>query len=183
MKNLEHKKFNNLPRGSVLKCTNAGVVHIVSGDSARSADVRVGDKFIIDGFQSSPYFYYGRLEIKGTWKRDPGLSGADVRSLSKRPIDHDNIVYAISKSNVNTNHVDDFFATFKTVQNESLKESKNSNTPANMDDLAYEFITTVLKLGTRDNLFDKFLEKKKESRHRLYDLMEAVNTRIKTHWL
>ena len=52
-----------------------------------------------------------------------------------------------------------------------------------MDDLAYEFITDVLKLGTAENLFDKFLKKKKVNQDHLTDLVKAVVKRIENKWL
>ena len=52
-----------------------------------------------------------------------------------------------------------------------------------MDDLSYEFITDILKLGTMDNLFIKFLEKKKINQNYLTDLMKAVIKRIENKWI
>ena len=61
--------------------------------------------------------------------------------------------------------------------NEKKKESYT------MDDLSYEFITDVLKLGRIDNLFEKFLQKKKISSDHLQDLVKAVVKRIENKWL
>ena len=60
---------------------------------------------------------------------------------------------------------------------------ENKNDTSNMDDLAFEFITDVLKLGTADNLFDKFLVKKKLDKSYLNDLVTAVTKRIQKKWL
>lgn len=64
---------------------------------------------------------------------------------------------------------------------EHLNEKKQES--YTMDDLAYEFITDVLKLGTADNLFDKFLKKKKVNSDHLTDLVKAVVKRIENKWL
>jgi len=44
---------------------------------------------------------------------------------------------------------------------------------------AYEFNQEVLKLGTRDNLFDKFMKKNKLPADDLSDFMQAVIDDIK----
>jgi|ADurb_Oil_01_Slu_FD_contig_31_3142436_length_1168_multi_4_in_0_out_0_2 hypothetical protein len=64
---------------------------------------------------------------------------------------------------------------------EHLNEKKQES--YTMDDLSYEFITDILKLGTMDNLFIKFLEKKKINQNYLTDLMKAVIKRIENKWI
>lgn len=64
---------------------------------------------------------------------------------------------------------------------ETLYENKQER--YNLDDLAYEFITDVLKLGTRDNLIDKFLSKKKIDKRYAIDLLGAVVKRLQAKWL
>lgn len=64
---------------------------------------------------------------------------------------------------------------------EHLNEKKQES--FTMDDLAYEFITDVLKLGRADNLFDKFLKKKKVNTDHLTDLVKAVVKRIENKWI
>ena len=64
---------------------------------------------------------------------------------------------------------------------EHLNEKKQES--YTMDDLSYEFITDILKLGTMDNLFIKFLEKKEINQNYLTDLMKAVIKRIENKWI
>lgn len=64
---------------------------------------------------------------------------------------------------------------------EHLNEKKQES--YTMDDLSYEFITDILKLGTMDNLFIKFLEKKKINQDHLTDLIKAVIKRIENKWI
>jgi len=100
----------DLPKGTALTCVNPGLVNVVSGDEARSADVHEGDEFVI-GDSPNPHHYFGTLRVKGTFKRDPGLSGKDPQHLSKIPIDTNNVIYGVSRDNVD-GHEDDFWATF-----------------------------------------------------------------------
>ena len=68
----------------------------------------------------------------------------------------------------------------KKVVRESLNEKKDEN--LTLDDLAYEFIRDVLKMGSRDNLFDKFLNKKKVDSNLLKPLINKVVKRISEKW-
>jgi len=49
--------------------------------------------------------------------------------------------------------------------------------------LAAEFITQVLKLGTKDNLFDAFMKKKGMNADEMSALVKMVATEIETKWL
>lgn len=49
--------------------------------------------------------------------------------------------------------------------------------------LAAEFITQVLKLGTKDNLFDAFMKKKGMNANEMSALVKMVATEIETKWL
>ena len=69
----------------------------------------------------------------------------------------------------------------KKLVREHLNEKKEEK--LTMDDLSYEFIADVLKLGRSDNLFDKFLKKKKVNPKHLTDLVKAVAKRIQDKWL
>jgi len=49
--------------------------------------------------------------------------------------------------------------------------------------LAAEFITQVLKLGTKDNLFDAFMKKKGMNADEMSALVKMVSTEIEKKWL
>jgi len=55
---------------------------------------------------------------------------------------------------------------------ESFKESEE------ISELTNDFIKEVLKAGSRDNLFDKFLKKKNKSPELLSDLVKEVTKRL-----
>lgn len=48
---------------------------------------------------------------------------------------------------------------------------------------AAEFITQVLKLGTKDNLFDAFMKKKGMNANEMSDLVKMVATELEEKWL
>lgn len=48
---------------------------------------------------------------------------------------------------------------------------------------AAEFITQVLKLGTKDNLFDAFMKKKGMNASEMSALVKMVATELETKWL
>lgn len=49
--------------------------------------------------------------------------------------------------------------------------------------LAAEFITQVLKLGSKDNLFDAFMKKKGMNADEMSALVKMVATEIEKKWL
>ena len=108
-----------LPEGTELLCVNPGRIQIISGDEAHSADMYKGDKFII-GDSPNPHYYFGTIKISGRFTRDPGLSGKDPEKLKGVPIRQKDIVYGVSKDNVD-GHEDDFWATFTPISTGSNK--------------------------------------------------------------
>lgn len=60
-----------------------------------------------------------------------------------------------------------------------INESKNTFTRNDVDD----FIKDVLKMGSKENLFDKFLIKEKIDQNELSDFIESVVDRIKEKWI
>jgi len=49
--------------------------------------------------------------------------------------------------------------------------------------IAEIFIKDVLKLGTKDNLFDAYLRKKGIDKNELSDLVGAVSDQLKSNWI
>jgi hypothetical protein len=56
----------------------------------------------------------------------------------------------------------------------------NENTPSERD--ADIFIRDVLKLGSKDNLFDKYMKSKKLNSNELSTLVELVADKLKNKW-
>jgi hypothetical protein len=84
-------------------CTQDGVVEILSGHEARSADVKAGDVFIAKA--ESKLGYEGTLRTKGTWSHRSGLSGkktdqTPIRGLGEQPpqTPADQLAYDISNT-------------------------------------------------------------------------------------
>jgi len=97
-----------------------GRIEIYSGDEARSAEVYKGDKFIVR--REDKYRVYGDLQIKGKFKRDPGLSGHDPEKLKTIPIPTSGIVYCIMKRYINNTKEDLFWACWETYEYPLKKE-------------------------------------------------------------
>lgn len=64
---------------------------------------------------------------------------------------------------------------------EHLNEKKQEK--HTMESLSYEFIRDILKLGSSENIFDKFLNKKEIDLSQSTDFINAVIERIKKRWL
>ena len=67
---------------------------------------------------------------------------------------------------------------YKQFANSSLNEARDIN---NVED-ADKFIADVLKLGSRDNIFDKFMKKEGIKPIELTTLIRAVANRIIEKW-
>ena len=57
----------------------------------------------------------------------------------------------------------------------------NENIPSERD--ADGFIRDVLKLGSKDNLFDKYMKSKKLNSNELSTLVELVADKLKNKWV
>ena len=53
----------------------------------------------------------------------------------------------------------------------------------NIERHASSFISDVLKMGSKDNLFDKYMKQHKIKPELLYDLVEAVTAELMKKWL
>jgi len=67
--------------------------------------------------------------------------------------------------------------------NESEKAINEDYSKRASPALAAEFITQVLKLGTKDNLFDAFMKKKGMNASEMSALVKMVATEIEEKWL
>lgn len=76
------------------------------------------------------------------------------------------------QKNILTKNKFDMIPNFKEFN--QINESRNPN-PADADD----FITEVLKLGSKNNLFDSFMKKKGLNPNELSTFVEMVNTELK----
>ena len=63
---------------------------------------------------------------------------------------------------------------------EEAKGIINENIPSEKD--ADDFINQVLKLGSKDNLFDKYMKAKKMNPNELSTLVGSVADRLKEKW-
>ena len=63
---------------------------------------------------------------------------------------------------------------------EEAKGVINENIPSEKD--ADDFISQVLKLGSKDNLFDKYMKAKKMNPNELSTLVGSVADRLKEKW-
>ena len=63
---------------------------------------------------------------------------------------------------------------------EEAKGIINENIPSEKD--ADDFISQVLKLGSKDNLFDKYMKAKKMNPNELSTLVGSVADRLKEKW-
>jgi hypothetical protein len=63
---------------------------------------------------------------------------------------------------------------------EEAKGVINENIPSEKD--ADDFISQVLKLGSKDNLFDKYMRAKKMNPNELSTLVGSVADRLKEKW-
>jgi len=72
--------------------------------------------------------------------------------------------------------------TFTEFANKSnkLEEGRENNVSAAT---ATEFVTSVLKLGSKDNLFDAFIKRKGLNSNDVSELVKLVATEIQTKWL
>ena len=64
---------------------------------------------------------------------------------------------------------------------EEVRGVINENIPSERD--ADMFISQVLKLGSKDNLFDKYMKSKKINPDELSTLVGLVADRLKSKWL
>lgn len=72
------------------------------------------------------------------------------------------------------------------IELENVKESAEVNEDTSKTaspELAAEFITQVLKLGSRNNLFDAFIKKKGMNADEMSALVKMVATELETKWL
>ena len=89
--------------------TKEGIIEIYSGSDARSAEVKVGDVFLVTEEMKNGIYYLGKLNIKGSFKLSAGLSGKDVNKMNFGK--QDEILYLLRKENIGGNS--NFFAQFK----------------------------------------------------------------------
>ena len=68
----------------------------------------------------------------------------------------------------------------KQIIREEAREIVNENIPSERD--ADGFIRDVLKLGSKDNLFDKYMKSKKLNSNELSTLVELVADKLKNKW-
>lgn len=101
--------------GDVLRCIWPGRVSITRGDEARSADADKGDMFTVTDVDRNKNWIFGKLEIKGKFVRDAGLSGKDPERLKNLPIPSSGIEYAILRDYIDGNPEDDFWACWETI--------------------------------------------------------------------
>ena len=86
-----------------------GIIEIYSGSDARSAEVKIGDTFIVTEEMKNGIYYLGKLNIKGSFKLSAGLSGKDVNKMNFGK--QDEILYLLRKENIGGDS--NFFAQFK----------------------------------------------------------------------
>lgn len=113
------KKYKKLKESEIksFTCNHEGVIKIIKGHSARSAEVKQGDIFYVDDNYNKAggedkYRYYGFLVLKNkanAFLHDAQLSGKEIDP--KEYVQHKNTVIAIQKSK-GTNHEDDFWTTW-----------------------------------------------------------------------
>jgi hypothetical protein len=89
-----------------------GIIEIYSGSDARSAEVKIGDTFIVTEEMKNGIYYLGKLKTKGSFKLDAGLSGKDVSESYYG--NQNEILYLLRKQNIGGDS--DFFAQFKKIQ-------------------------------------------------------------------
>ena len=89
--------------------TKEGIIEIYSGSDARSAEVKIGDTFIVTEEMKNGIYYLGKLNIKVSFKLSAGLSGKDVNKINFGK--QDEILYLLRKENIGGNS--NFFAQFK----------------------------------------------------------------------
>ena len=94
-------------KGKKFECIKEGVIEIIVGASARSAEVRKGDVFVVTA--KHRLGYEGGLVTKSLWSHQPGLSG---QKTDPAPRDY-KFICLLRNDNINGN--DDFFAQFKEI--------------------------------------------------------------------
>jgi len=112
IKNQKNKmKTGGGVEGETYICEKEGRIEIYSGTDVRSAEVKIGDTFVVTKEMSNGIYYLGKLKTKGSFKLVAGLSGKDV---SKSYYGNQNeILYLLRKENIGGD--DDFFAQFKKI--------------------------------------------------------------------
>jgi hypothetical protein len=90
-----------------------GIIEVYSGSDARSAEVKVGDIFVVKEEMENETYYLGKLKIKGgSFKLDAGLSGKDVSKMHYENLDE--VLYLLRKNNIGGDS--SFFAQFKKIK-------------------------------------------------------------------
>lgn len=69
----------------------------------------------------------------------------------------------------------------KEIIKEELKSVNEARTVTKMD--ADNFISDVLKLGSKNNLFDSFMKREGISQDQLFSLVSLVTDQLKNKWL
>ena len=119
MKKLVREKLYESEKETTLVCTNPGRIHIISGDEARSADVKNGDLFKV-GDSPNKNYYFGKLTLQGNYKhtREAGIqqSTRNWDRARKEPINYPGIVFGVEKRFVDSDAESNFFASFETVK-------------------------------------------------------------------
>jgi len=103
------KTGGGVGNAKVFVATKEGRIEVYSGSDARSAEVKVGDIFLVTEEMKNGIYYLGKLNIKGSFKLSPGLSGKNVNKMNAGK--QDEILYLLRKENIDGDS--NFFAQFK----------------------------------------------------------------------
>lgn len=96
-----------------------GIIEVYSGSDARSAEVKVGDTFLVTKVMEDETNYLGKLKINGWFKLNANLSGKDLSKMNYE--NQDEVLYLLRKENIDGNS--NLFAQFK-----NLPEYEKGNT-------------------------------------------------------
>ena len=129
-----------------------GIIEIYSGSEARSAEVKVGDTFVVTEKMQNDIYYLGKLKIKGSFKLNAGLSGKDITKMNYG--NQDEVVYLLRKTNIDGES--NFFAQFKKINKMKTGGELNQSTSQDKEDAMT--LATGLGKGFTSKEFGEYIE-------------------------